>query len=627
MGSGAVPCVERLDRSQWKPEEYDLLYHFVNLDRVANAVVTEPGPLQGWFGEALWRHYSYAPFNARVMENYYSLAFFYGYRAPWNIYYRHPALLERLTLALEYTFGLMGENGAIPEYATADMDTPMLAPSSFGMEYMAAALEVAGDALPADLRARLVAQARKAAVYVLTSDESWEHARSYTNQFLGAMSGGARLARLTGDEELMDMVRAAGDALVGQFMAPMGFLYEADGPETFAYFFVTLHRLIPLYREWPDPRVREVLVRHCEWMRRWMLPEPDRPDIILSGSHQTRTSGGADRLVPLGEVGMGHMHTTKDQRPRMQRGLGALLGESPSPADALKLFLMTAEEEAVYRREWEAAGPGALDALREASLVAGYAPVSTLALCPLYAPPQAELEAARTALPCLDPAPRAEVLQDDRGNQYAIVREERFHTAFAFSSHASAAGLGPAHLWVDGAGTLALSRNGTGTCWETVLAGGSRLGAGEGTGKALALARVREGRGGHEIVVRYPQWGFSKTYVVRPEGIDVQISARQAADGRALHERVPLLLRNTDVLRLDYGTCPAAGMSDRGLGVVTRTLSVERGGWRLLTLDLGQPVSAVLRPTYAPDGSVHTEFLFVPAPQFFSRTGYRVLVD
>ena len=47
---------------------------------------------------------------------------------------------------------------------------------------------------------------------------------------------------------------------------------------------------------------------------------------------------------------------------------------------------------------------------------------------------------------------------------------------------------------------------------------------------------------------------------------------------------------------------------------------------RLLTLDLGQPVSAMLLPTYEPDGSVPTELVFSPAPLFFSRTGYRLVV-
>jgi hypothetical protein len=108
-------------------------------------VVTEPGELQGWFGEALWRHYSYAPFNARVMENYHSLAF---YKAPWNIYHKDPRVLSRLELTLNYTFNLMADNGAIPEYAPAAQDSPVLAPSSFGMEYMTSALEIAGQQRP-----------------------------------------------------------------------------------------------------------------------------------------------------------------------------------------------------------------------------------------------------------------------------------------------------------------------------------------------------------------------------------------------------------------------------------------------------------------------------------------------
>jgi hypothetical protein len=163
------------------------------------------------------------------MENYFSLAFFYGYDAPWNVYHRSPEVLERLRLTLEYTFRLMGEHGAIPEYAIADLDSPMLAPSSFGMEYMAAALEVAGHALPDDLKAQLIEQARKAAVYVLTSEESWAHARSFTNQFLGAMAGGLRLARLTDDAELKGFAQRAGEALLGDFMSPMSCGVTARG--------------------------------------------------------------------------------------------------------------------------------------------------------------------------------------------------------------------------------------------------------------------------------------------------------------------------------------------------------------------------------------------------------------
>ena len=49
--------------------------------------------------------------------------------------------------------------------------------------------------------------------------------------------------------------------------------------------------LIPLYHELRDPRVLEVLRRHCAWMGRWMLAEPDGEMMILAGAHQTRTGG------------------------------------------------------------------------------------------------------------------------------------------------------------------------------------------------------------------------------------------------------------------------------------------------------------------------------------------------
>ncbi|MBI2952352.1 hypothetical protein HYY27_09665, partial [bacterium] len=508
MPTDPVPAVESIDRSQWRPEEYDLLFHFVNFARVANSVVTEPGPLQGWFREALWRHYSYAPFNARVMENYFSLAFFYGYDAPWNVYHRSPAILERLRLALDYTFGLMGENGAIPEYAIADIDAPMLAPSSFGMEYMSAALEVAGPLLPDDLRGRLVAQARKAAVYVLTAEESWAHARSFTNQFLGAMAGGLRLARLTNDAELKGYAERAGEALLGEFMSPMGYLYENDGAETFAYFFVTLGRLVPLYHEWPDARWLEVLRRHCAWMARHMLLEPDGRTVILAGSHQTRTGSGY-RLTPRGG----------------QRGLGDLMADGHDERQFMKLFLSSAEAAAQARRAWEEA-PDPVGAQRQASKSRGYVPVSTLWNYATYAPPEAEIAEALGRLPCLDPTTGTEKLEDDRGNQYIYVRHPNYYAGFCFATHRTTAAHGPSFLWHGRAGTLVLSENGDRPRWETQVGEG-------GTGRALALAKTRGERGGQVIEVRYPDLNVTKTYVLRPEGWDVFLSARAAGD-RAL---------------------------------------------------------------------------------------------
>lgn len=614
MTAEPIPTIDQLDKTQWEPEAYDLLDHFVNFARMANAVNTEPGPLQGWFSEALWRHYSYAPFNARVMENYYSLAFFYGYQAPWNIYYRHPGVLERLELTLRYTFKLMAENGAIPEYAPADLDSPMLAPSSFGMEYMAAALDVAGDLLPEGLKQELITQASKAAVYVLTSDESWSHARSFTNQFLGAMAGGAKLARLTQDAYLKALVEGAGPALLADFMSPMGFLYERDGPETFAYFFVTLRRLIHLYHEWPDNRVLEVLRRHCAWMSRWMLLEPDGETIILAGSHQTRTVQNYRLLLPTQYGGDGGVHA-RPQTPRHHRGLGELLADALDERRFLKFFLVSREAEAALRQAWRV-DEDIVAAARRRGLIGGYPPVSVLARYTPYAPPAAEIAAARKTLSYLNQTSFAETQSDERGNQYIFIRQPTYYTAFAFASHPSQARHGPAFLWHPQGGTVILSENGDGVCWET------RRGE-VGTAQALVLATVRDGRGGHEVIVRY-EGGLTKTYVLRPEGIDVLL---RAGSDQAVAERIPLLLREDDLLHLDYGSCPAVGLSNRMLGAVTQYLSLERAGKRLLHFDFGAQVPLSLVPTYDPDGFIRATLTFQPAAVYFGRTGYRLQIN
>ena len=70
MTAEPVPEVHSIDESQWEPDDYDLLYHFANFAWMANCVVTEPGPLQGWFSEPCHRCHSYVPFNLRVQENY-----------------------------------------------------------------------------------------------------------------------------------------------------------------------------------------------------------------------------------------------------------------------------------------------------------------------------------------------------------------------------------------------------------------------------------------------------------------------------------------------------------------------------------------------------------------------------
>ena len=616
-----IPAVTALDRRQWRPHEYPLLWHYVNFARLANSVVTAPGPLQGWFDQPLWRQYSYAPFNARVLENYHSLGFFAAYAAPWNQYHRDPGVLHRLGLTLEYTFALAGPRGELPEYASAELDAPMLAPSSFGAEYLAAVLDQAGALLPNDLRARLTEVARRATRYVLTAEDSWEHARSFSNQFLGALVAARKLARLTGDTELAQLAARGANGVLSDFSASPGYLYENDGAETFGYFFVSLRRLIPLAQEWPDPRWTEVLRRHCAWMSRWMLPEPNRDLILLAGTHHTRTAGRARIGAPVTFEQTLQPGDGADAF-RWGHGLGELLAGADDERRFLRLFLPTAAQQDAWRQTWRD-HPDLLDACGWSRGAGQYPPVSTLWSYESYAPMSEDWRAARDALPCHPAGPATETLRDEKGNQFVFVRQPRYYTAFAFGSRASVARLGPSFLWLPSGGTVLLGYNAQamppGLCWETV--------AGErGTGRLPALATVRDEDGATEVTVDYPELGLHKTYVLRPDAIDVRVRPL-APHGQAAYERLPLLLRADDQLVLDYGHCAASELGlERGLSAVTRRVTIERQGQAILTCDFLAPVTVSASRQPARDGLVAVELRAQFAPVFYNRGGYRLLV-
>ena len=126
------------------------------------------------------------------------------------------------------------------------------------------------------------------------------------------------------------------------------------------------------------------------------------------------------------------------------------------------------------------------------------------------------------------------------------------------------------------------------------------------------------------MILRYDDLGLSKAYTLRPDQIDVLVRARNSE--RALSERIPLLLREGDVIHLDYGRCPAEGMGNRVLGVVTQRLGIERGGKHVLEFDFGAPTSASLKPAYDADGFIRAELNVALPAIYFGRTGYRVMI-
>ncbi len=606
-----INTITTFDPAQWKPQEYPLFGKFVDFARVCNCVVTDQGKMQGWFSEALWRTDVYAPFNGRVLENYYSLAFFYGCNAPWNIYHGDVQILKQLDLVLNYVFGLMREDGAIPEYNIAALDRPMLASSSFGAMYMSFTLEVAGKTMPAAMAKELYKHSLSAARFALSDEHCYLHATSFSNQILGAMTAAAKLARLNNDAAPLSLLNRAGEALLGEFMSPtnMGFLYEQDGADTFSYFLTTLWCLTALYQEWPDERVLEVLRRHGAWMSRWILPEPDGKTMLISTGHQTRSPGG-HRLPNREYNGLGKI---------MQSLLSGQTGDEDERR-FLALLLLNKEKVAKQDRLWEAAALNPLRSVateRNKATGSAYKPVNPLLLYPRYAPAKTMQKEIMRTLPCLEQQTGAENLVDKRGNQYIFVRQPGYYMGFAYQAHWSQAHEGPQFLWLDKLGTIALSANCGRGGWETVI--------GEiGTSRENMMAHMRKcDVDAHEITVKYSKIAqVEKTYTLRPGSVNVGLYAPWTG-GRKLSERIPFLLHKTDTIHVDYGCAPTPCIEFR---TITRTVAIERKGMQALSLELPSPILVSFKPIVCDDNYIKTMVSFEFPGIIFNRTGYRLLI-
>jgi len=346
-------------------------------------------------------------------------------------------------------------------------------------------------------------------------------------------------------------------------------------------------------------------------MQKWMLLEPDGTTVMTAGSHQTRT-GCNYRLNTRGSRGIGEMLGTLDPNHEAGTNLAA-----DDERQVMKILLQSAETVEERHASWHNLD-NHVESARKRSEREGYNPVSTLTRLEAYTPPLSEIDQVKQGLPCLDRTQKGEWSTDDRGNQFGFFRHSNYYAAFCFGTRKTTAQYGPSFLWRDDAGLCVLSSNGTGDCWETR--------AGDvGTGNALGQAQMREGRGGYEVVSSYAELGLSKTFVLRPDVIDVQIGTRNASG--VVSERVPLLLRSTDTIHVDYGKCPASGTSNRVLGLVTKSLAIERAGRTILRFDMGAPVEASVKCSADRDGIIPALFTFKLAPIYFSRSGYKVYLD
>jgi hypothetical protein len=361
----ALPEVKPVDLAKLTPtdfsdEDLDLPYYLFHFHTLANAVEST-GPNRGFLHINVWRR-SEESFNARVMENILSLAWFYCADRKWNPYRGDPALRARLEAALDYWCREQLPDSQFPQSGPGKGD---LAATAFATKFVGEALILLHDGPPIDpaILARAAAADRRAIEKVLTDPKMYAYGNNYENQFGGVWVGGLEYFAIHPDPELRALWEKVFLKSRGDLQSPAGYYYEKRGPD-FEYTMDThghnSRQIWPRLRG--TPLGDELISRDGAWFD-WLAynapPEPNGAGFILNRSIETRQRQAdfANYETPLGEsipLVRAFSESAEERAARYARKRAALVAAWPQVAP-LQLGEMTAFSPYVFlhRRQHE----------------------------------------------------------------------------------------------------------------------------------------------------------------------------------------------------------------------------------------------------------------------------------
>jgi hypothetical protein len=296
MASSSWPQVPPVDWSKLKPEDFsddelDLPYYLGNFHKLANSVV-ETGENRGFMDLSVWRSpQDNKPYNARIMENILSLAFFYSTGRPWNQYYESPALRVRLEAALSFWCKIQSPDGRFSEYGPQQWN---LAATAFATKFMGQTLTLlrSGPRIDQVLMAQVAAADRRAIEIVLTDPDLYRHGKVFTNQYTNMWAGAVAYLSLYPDAKLAAEVHRNIRENSGVFQSPAGYFYEARGPD-WGYNLGTHHSNLAItWHYLRSTDLRSVLAQEekdfVEWLTFNAVREPDGSGFTLNREIETR---------------------------------------------------------------------------------------------------------------------------------------------------------------------------------------------------------------------------------------------------------------------------------------------------------------------------------------------------
>jgi hypothetical protein len=542
--------VPPVDWSKLKPEDFsddelDLPYYLGNFHQLANSVV-ETGENRGFIDLPVWRsQQDNKPYNARIMENILSLAFFYSTKRPWNQYYASAAVRDRLEAALDFWCRIQSPDGRFSEYGPRQWN---LAATAFATKFMGQTLTLlrTGPPINPALMTRVVAADRRAIQIVLTDPDLYRHGKDFTNQYTNMWAGALAFLKLYPDPNLNQMVRRNIQDNSKVFQSPVGYFYEARGPD-WGYNLGTHHSNLAMtwhYARGSDlgRTLLQEEKRFVDWLALNAVREPDGSGFTLNRAIETR-----QRRPFLDTEAM----------IRSQEDQGQLL--IAAEVVLARAFLPTSEEISRYRAQRRAELQTHWARIKdpEVGAFSAFSPYSFLHRShEKWYPTSAQREAALRALPYLRSSFTHQRMDEREHVVFTFIRRPRYYAIFNSGPHLTSQqryGLGL--IWQPEIGSLLQSQTGTNDgAWGTVL--GDRQGVYEADtldadfsidGKAVSSLPGNRDLSSGVLAVKYrfsDQGEKTITFGDRELVVEVHHSGR-------LQENIPLLVGADDKLTVE----------------------------------------------------------------------------
>ncbi|MGW5171633.1 hypothetical protein ACWEQ1_30160 [Streptomyces nodosus] len=532
LAAGSLPNLPPLpagtpNRRAFAAEEQRFAPYLVSLARMVDDIEGDDPSTFGFMGGGWWRTPS-APYNARVQEHVYTLAWFLTKPRSWNPYTGDAALLASLDAALVHYLSLQHSDGSWSEYSAGEHSLPA---TGFALGYLSKThvLLKGANLLPA--RRTQIAQALHSAMTWLLNPSNggvWGTPITFANQVTAGLAGSALALRTNPDAGLSAQLNSAFARLADNGQSPAGFFYEKGGTDLNYNFEVMLPELADAWRQSDNSHLVTMAGRYTDWLGYNLLREPDGSGWFSNVAPSTRTSTLA----------------YADTRPDPERT--ALNAQFVPAVPALGAFLSAREDLAAARAAWTA----------DTSPVPGLVKQDTsprILSHSIYGeryPTRQAKSAAVATVPYLASKNFTEH-RTDRGQDFLYVRRPDVYLgAYLGTRPTTFARTGLAFLWHPVAGTLIQSLNDNDYgLWSTVLPGQIPDSDGPQTGQFF---------GGEPYAFRFSTPSGSVVTDVRVGDGLVERSVRAVSSAT---ETMPLILKESDRVVFSNGTIVPLGGS------------------------------------------------------------------